>query len=146
LPLLVNYHVQRAAQALNKPVPTIPTALLQLLRGYGWPGNVRELEGMCVDAVARHQSGVLSTQSFKEAMAGKPMTGDAQGAPAKGIDWPPDQLPTLWQANDALIAEALQRVGGNQTAAAQILGLTRGALNRRLTRSRSGQHDSNSDE
>jgi DNA-binding NtrC family response regulator len=146
LPLLVSYHVQRAAQALNKSVPTIPTALLQLLLGYGWPGNVRELEGMCVDAVARHQSGVLSTQSFKEAMAGKPMMGDAQSAPAKGIDWPADQLPTLWQANDALIAEALQRVGGNQTAAAQILGLTRQALNRRLTRSRSGQHDSNSDE
>ena len=41
-------------------------------------------------------------------------------------------LPTLRQAEEALITEALKRAGGNQGAAARLLGITRQALNRRL--------------
>jgi DNA-binding protein Fis len=40
----------------------------------------------------------------------------------------------LKKATDALIAEALRRTDGNQTLAAKLLGMTRTALNKRLTR------------
>ena len=43
-------------------------------------------------------------------------------------------LPTLKDAEERLIAEALKRAGGNQSIAAGILGVTRQALNRRLRR------------
>jgi DNA-binding NtrC family response regulator len=49
----------------------------------------------------------------------------------------PDRLPTQKEAEDQLIAEALQRADGNQGVAASLLGLSRQALNKRLSRRRS---------
>jgi hypothetical protein len=47
-----------------------------------------------------------------------------------------DRLPTLREAEDHLIAEALLRADGNQGVAAGLLGLSRQALNKRLSRRR----------
>jgi len=52
---------------------------------------------------------------------------------APGIGFP-DTLPTLKDAEQALIDEALRRAQGNQTVAAGLLGLSRRALNNRLRR------------
>ncbi|MCB1781880.1 MAG: hypothetical protein KDJ34_17695 [Candidatus Competibacteraceae bacterium] len=41
-------------------------------------------------------------------------------------------MPTLKQATDLLIQEALRRSGGNQTAAAKLLGISQQALSKRL--------------
>jgi DNA-binding NtrC family response regulator len=138
IPLLVNHFLEKAAQVLHKPTPSPPLSLFRLLQSYAFPGNVRELEGMVFDAVARHQRGLLSLQSFKAAMAA------AAPAVEEGIEpvTPlvslaslfPDRLPTLREAQDALIAETLRRADGNQGLAAGMLGLSRQALNKRLMR------------
>ena len=47
-----------------------------------------------------------------------------------------DQLPALKDAEHLLIAEALKRSDGNQTIAAQLLGMSRQALHNRLSRAR----------
>ena len=47
-----------------------------------------------------------------------------------------DQLPALKDAEQLLIAEALKRSDGNQTIAAQLLGMSRQALHNRLSRAR----------
>ena len=52
----------------------------------------------------------------------------------------PGRLPTLKEMEECLIAEALQLSGGNQGAAASLLGLSRQALNKRLTRKGSNGH------
>jgi DNA-binding NtrC family response regulator len=49
-----------------------------------------------------------------------------------------DRLPTLRESEDDLIAEALRRAEGNQGVAAGLLGLSRQALNKRLSRHRDG--------
>jgi DNA-binding NtrC family response regulator len=138
LPLLVNHCLSKAATALHKPVPTSPLALYQLLNTYAFPGNVRELEAMVFDAVARHQGGTLSLQAFKEAMgagrallAGEPLSSPAQPAQSP---WDAASLPTLKEAEDALVAAALRHADGNQGVAAGLLGLSRQALNKRLRR------------
>ena len=46
----------------------------------------------------------------------------------------PERLPTLKEAEEALITEALSRADGNQGVAAGLLGLSRQALNKRLRR------------
>jgi two-component system, NtrC family, nitrogen regulation response regulator GlnG len=48
----------------------------------------------------------------------------------------PERLPTLHEAQEALVAEALRRAEGNQGLAAGMLGLSRQALNKRLMRRR----------
>jgi DNA-binding protein Fis len=43
-----------------------------------------------------------------------------------------EQLPTLKQTEQLLVSEAMKRASGNQAIAAQMLGITRQALNKRL--------------
>jgi DNA-binding NtrC family response regulator len=142
---LVHHFVEKAAQALGKPVPVVPRALFQLLKTYSFPGNVRELEALVFDAVARHQGATLSLQSFKEA-TGAPQLPESQPQ-ADGSDGAlaalfPDPLPTLRETEEALVAEALRRADGNQGVAAGLLGISRQALNKRLTRRKSSSPES----
>jgi two-component system nitrogen regulation response regulator GlnG len=137
LSLLVSHFIDKAARSLDKSAPTAPLALYQLLKTYSFPGNVRELEGMVFDAVARHEGAILSLQSFKDAIAGRPELAPAERAdePTLGlVAWPADRLPTLKETEDALIIEALNRADGNQGVAAGLLGISRQALNKRLRR------------
>jgi two-component system, NtrC family, nitrogen regulation response regulator GlnG len=50
------------------------------------------------------------------------------------VAWSSDRLPTLKEAEEALITEALSRADGNQGVAAGLLGVSRQALNKRLRR------------
>lgn len=137
IPMLTDHFLQKAAKALEKKPPTVPRELYTLLENYHYPGNVRELESMVFDALSRHKSGILSMDSFKEKIAPKlpggmaPATGDREEK--RDLVFP-KQLPTLSDAEQQLIDEALKRANGNQTIAAQILGLSRRALNNRLSR------------
>jgi DNA-binding NtrC family response regulator len=145
IPLLVAHVVERAAAELGRHAPTIPPALYQLLGAYSFPGNIRELQASVYDAVARHEGGTLSLQSFKDIIADAPATSSpAQGAEGSGTPLAslfPDRLPTFREAEDALIVEALRRADGNQGVAAGILAVSRQALNKRLRRRRSASPD-----
>lgn len=141
LPLLVHHFIEKAAQALGKPVPVVPRALFQLLKTYRFPGNVRELEALVFDGVARHQGSTLSLHSFKEAIASEPRLPESpsrtDGSVAALAALFPDPLPTLAETEESLIAEALRRSDGNQGVAAGLLGISRQALNKRLGRRKS---------
>jgi DNA-binding NtrC family response regulator len=140
IPSLVEHFLERSADELGKKKPTPPKELTTLLSTYHFPGNIRELEGMIFDAVSRHESGVLSMESFK-AKIGYRQTDYAEGLdePTSGEDRKllfPEQLPTLKETEQMLIDEALKRSDGNRTIAAQLLGLSRRALSNRLSRAR----------
>jgi len=136
-PLLVNHFVEQAARVLAKPEPVVPQALYQLLSAYHFPGNIRELQAMVFDAVTRHAGTTLSLQSFKEAISvAAPFAAEVEtvhGRPSLGTLFP-ERLPTLAEGEEMLVAEALARAGGNQGVAAGILGISRQALNKRLSR------------
>jgi len=144
IPILVDHFVEKAARELGKDAPSVPLALHQLLKTYSFPGNVRELEALVFDAVARHHGVTLSLASFKEAISGQPQLSAAAEEPETAgsslqTDASPDRLPTLRESEDCLIAEALRRADGNQGVAAGLLGLSRQALNKRLSRRREGE-------
>jgi DNA-binding NtrC family response regulator len=99
---------------------------------------------MVFDAVARHQGNVLSLASFRELIQGPGVLPAAELEAAGGTApaWlQAPSLPTLQQAEEALIAEALRRASGNQGVAAGLLGISRQALNKRLMRQRQGEED-----
>lgn len=136
---LLDYFFERAAQELGKAKPAVPRELLPLLGSYSFPGNIRELEGMVFDAMVRHRSRTLSLDSFRAAIGERAVhvrTGsiDEQTDSGDNLYAGLTTLPTLKQAGDQLIEEAMKRAGGNQAIAAQHLGLTRTALNKRLNR------------
>lgn len=145
IPVLVNHFVVKAAQSISKKPPTLPHELYTLLATYCFPGNVRELESMVFDAVARHQSGVLSMESFK-AVIGYDVEQKKYDASRQGHDYAGRLgrvLPTLHEAESELINAALDVADGNQGIAASILGITRQALNKRLTRQKEKREQDN---
>ncbi len=86
------------------------------------------LQAMIFDAVSKHTSKIMSMDSFKAAIGSNaPVSAENSEVIKFGKD-----LPTLKQAEDALVNEALARAEGNQSIAAGILGITRQALNARL--------------
>jgi len=139
IPLLVDAFLAEAAQAEGKRKPTPPAELYTLLSTYDFPGNVRELRMMVFDAVLRHTGGVLSLESFRKTVGTRdaPPAGEASADAAAGptpLFSALPRLPTLKEAVDQLVAEALARARDNQGIAASLLGITRQALNKRLVR------------
>ncbi len=134
VPLLVDFFLGKASGVMGKKKPTAPRELYSLLNTYNFPGNVRELESMVFDAVSRHQSGILSLQSFREKIFRESeMKSENFTATLENIFFP-EKLPTLKEMEEMLIDEAFKRSGGNQSLAAELLGLSRRALNNRLMR------------
>lgn len=137
IPLLVDHFMQKAADEIGKKKPTYPRELITLLKNYSYPGNIRELEGLIFDAVSRHQSGILSMETFRDKFAKledlytEPLTEQDDMDINFG-----DPLPTLKETESRLITEAMKRADNNQTIAADMLGLTRRALNNRLQRAK----------
>jgi len=135
--LLVGFFLEESADEFGKTNPTPPPELFTLLSTYHFPGNIRELKGMVYDAVSRHRGGVLSTETFRNRIRNNDVQpGIVPNEPDmdQGSFFFPEQLPTIKELEKSLIEEALHRAKNNQTVAAQLLGLTRSALNKRLNR------------
>jgi len=144
IPYLIDHFISKAVAQLNKKKPNVPKELYTLLSNYPFPGNIRELEGMIFDAVSLHKSGILSlalirqkisdyTQDRKDNLK---VIADDNNKPINI----PEKFPTLKETEDSLIEEALRRADGNQTIAAELLGISRRALNNRLRRA-NGDND-----
>jgi DNA-binding NtrC family response regulator len=132
IPLLLSHFLHQAAKEQGKSVPTPPPELEALLKTHSFPGNVRELRALVYNAVSLHQKGVLSTASFRANLPGQPETLATEVTPAVQFG---SRLPTLRQVSRLLETEALKRAGGNQTIAAQMLGISHQALSKRLKNS-----------
>jgi DNA-binding NtrC family response regulator len=132
---LLEHFLDNAAQSFGKKKPTPPGELVTLLETYPFPGNVRELEAMVHDAVARHTSGVLSMESFSNAIGIARLPKHTPVQKSSGIN-PLEEMfghfPTINEVENYLITEAMQRAKNNQGIAANLLGITRQTLNKRL--------------
>ncbi len=145
LPVLVGHFVEDASASLEKKPPDTPPELFTLLANYHFPGNVRELRALVYDGVARHRSGsVLSVKSFRKAIKAQQVSAVSKSGDGK-VRQPADEIvdrfPTLKEAEQLHIEEAMRRAGGNQGVAATLLGISRPALNRRLARTKSKESD-----
>jgi DNA-binding NtrC family response regulator len=136
LTILVEHFLDKASKTLDKKKPTPPGELIILLSTYQFPGNIRELESMVFNAVSSHKFGKLSMESFKSHIYQKIPSFETElkqlSKEEKVLLSFSEQLPTLKQAEQLLIDEAMKRANDNQSIAALNLGITRQALNRRL--------------
>lgn len=122
--LLVQYFAQR--QALEEgvsPIRFLPDSIA-LLRRHRWPGNVRELKNL-----VERLTILLPGQDISAAMLPAQLQDSASpGNPALVLG---DQLE---RAERELVTDALTRTAGHKGLAAQLLGISRHALKRRLQR------------
>ncbi len=127
--LLAQAFVAAAAAALKRSVPHGSAAGNAILMSYGWPGNIRELKAVMTDAVSRTVGDELSAEWLRQKLQQErpPDAGSASGASPV-----PVALPTIREATETLVRQAMQQAGGNQRLAAQILGISQPALSKRL--------------
>ena len=134
LPLLLDHFLMEGAEMLNKTKPSYPSELPILLGTYNYPGNVRELQAMVFDALSKHKSRTLSMGEFKKYIESRMGDSDeiVEEVTGETVFSILSSLPTLKASSRLLVKEALIRSQGNQAIAAQMLGITRQALNWRL--------------
>ena len=134
IPLLLEKFLKEAADSQEKTVPDVDPQLIPLLQSYSFPGNVRELRSMIFEAFSLHKSGPLKLTTFKKTIttASDVVPVSTDGFP-EIVQYPP-KLPTLKESADLLVAEAMRRAAGNQTRAAKLLGISRPALSKRLSK------------
>ncbi len=118
LPELVEHFARSIAADLGMAVPRIPESELQRLALYDWPGNVRELKNVIERCL------LLSHQPSQ----GLTSCSEVAGAGASCDD--PDDL-TLENVQRRHILRVLDREGGNKSAAARVLGVSRKTLERK---------------
>ena len=120
VPLLAEHFLQTYQRRFARELRGISAEARQRLAAYAWPGNVRELRNVIERAV------LLSSRD--EIGAGDIVLGRGQaGAATQGaypVTLPPEGC-TLSEVEEALVAQALQRTEGNQTRAAELLGISR---------------------
>ena len=122
IPYLAQRCLQEASIELRRPMLHIERDALALLQRYAWPGNVRELRNVIKQAVLESNGLTLRRQTLAPLLR----MADDQDLPS---NWEPGPLPSLREAAQAaakdaerrLIAEALQRAGGNKSQAARLL-------------------------
>jgi DNA-binding NtrC family response regulator len=118
IPLLATHFLAQYASRYRRQVRGFDPAALQLLMQYAWPGNVRELEHTMERAVL-----MCRTEQLQPADLGLGV--QRQTSPNL------EEL-SLEAVESILIRKALQRFQGNISQAAEALGLSRGALYRRM--------------
>jgi len=118
-----------AAQRQNQETPSITPAALDRITAYDWPGNVREL------ANAMERAFTFAGEERIEAadLPARISRGTATpGAPSPHADDSPAGFASLGEVEAAHIRRVLDAVNGNRSQAAEILGIGRRTLYRKL--------------
>jgi DNA-binding NtrC family response regulator len=125
IPLLAYHFLGKCAARMNKPVAEISAEAMSILKAYDFPGNVRELENIIERSVA------ISTGNTIEATY---LPDDLRELSIRTFRKKEGRMPSLEEQEREYIRWVLQEAGGNQTLAAQILGIDRVSLWRKLKR------------
>jgi two-component system, NtrC family, response regulator AtoC len=122
---LAEHFARRFAAEMDQEAPRLSDQALATLAAYPWPGNVRELRNAMERAVVLQQGGIIEREHLPERVTEGIPVGDASPmAIADGVD----MRVQIAEVERAAIVAALEACGGNQTHAAQRLGLSRRAL------------------
>ncbi|HXY61920.1 MAG TPA: sigma-54 dependent transcriptional regulator, partial [Nitrospirota bacterium] len=123
IPLLSYYFLKKFAVLMKKEVTEIAEEVIVLLMNYDFPGNVRELENIIERGVALANGSVIETGHLPE---------DLRELSIKTFRKKDGKILSLDEQEEAYIKWVLNEVGGNKTLAAQILGIDRVSLWRKL--------------
>jgi two-component system, NtrC family, response regulator AtoC len=125
IPLLVEHFVNKIAEKSGHAPLNVSPETLATLTAYSWPGNARELENVIERACALAAGSNLTSDDLPERVRSNGQTG-AMIARAR------ERRMTLRELEKEYIVEALRMTGGNKSRAAEILGIDRRTLHRKL--------------
>src|SRR3989449_82322 len=123
LVLLTAYYVRLFAERYGKKIHAMSDRVLELLRAHAWVGNVRELRNVIERAV------IVATD---ETLRAEHLPDELRGEETTLADRPQGGLLTLAEAEARHIARVLAHTNGRIGAAAEILGIHRNTLTRKM--------------
>jgi DNA-binding NtrC family response regulator len=123
IPMLCYYFLNKYTTLMKKEVREISDEVMAILQGYDFPGNVRELENIIERGVALANGNRLEVAHLPE---------DLKVISVRTFRKKEGKIPSLDEQERAYIQWVLKEIGGNKTAAAQILGIDRVSLWRKL--------------
>ncbi len=127
--LLVQFFVDSFNREFKRNVRGLSAGALRLLENYPWPGNVRELKNTIERGVLLCDSDRLDVDDFRGLVQEK--------NDSRSFALPPEGL-NLRDLERELVIQALEKAGGNQTRAADLLGLTRDQIRYRIAKFKLG--------
>ena len=119
IPLLIRHFSANYAEEFGKPVPKFTSKAMQVLTNYYWPGNVRELENVTQRLVLMSEGEFIDVPDLPSLMRFSAMHGNRLNR-------------TLAEVEDEHIRNVLSSVDGHKSKAAEILGIDRKTLRKKL--------------
>jgi DNA-binding NtrC family response regulator len=119
------HYLGRLGGELGRPEQELSAEVWECMRQYGWPGNIREVRNVLERALVLSPGGEIRPEDIPA----------GEAAPAAVSVAPPSQLSlseAMEECKKQIIKGALDSCGGNQTRAAEMLGVNRSSLNRLL--------------
>ena len=126
LPLLERYFLEKFAAEYKKPLSGMTRRAQTRLANYSWPGNIRELENVIGNACMMVDGTVIDVGDLPEEVRGQSGTAESQD----------ESLLSLDELQKRHMKRVLERVGGNKSQAAEILGISRATIYQLLAQAR----------
>ncbi len=134
VPLLLAHFIKVFSDENGVPPLTVEPGALRTLQAYAWPGNIRELRNFCENAVVLRRGGSLTEYDLEPKFRDEAPAGAVgANASAPGAAAAPATPSLSVEVNEKrLLHEALLKARGNRTKAAELMGVSRRTLHRKL--------------
>ena len=125
IPLIAEHFLAKYREQMGKTVTGVTREAMALLERYHWPGNIRELENVIERAVALERTPAILAESLPPQIRGtmdptSSAPGDVASLPEAGFDLEQH----VQNVERRYLAQALERAGGVQVRAAELLGMS----------------------
>jgi DNA-binding NtrC family response regulator len=138
--VLAEHYMDSFRSRLRKNVNRIDAEALTAFARYQWPGNVRELRNVVERAMILEDGNEITIKYLPRALTGDFRSGsDTRSGVARNepVRLPADGI-SLEEVEMSLVRQALERSGGNQTKAAELLDISRDQLRYRMKKLEEG--------
>jgi DNA-binding NtrC family response regulator len=128
LPVLLNHYIKYFSEENGLEPIRISDGAMQVLRAYHWPGNIRELRNFCENTVVLKRGKELTEYDLDPKYSASASDEAHTQSPALSGS------PSLSKADNEkrLLRSALIKASGNRTQAAELMGISRRTLHRKL--------------
>jgi DNA-binding NtrC family response regulator len=138
IPLLCDHFIRHFNEKNRRSVLGLMPDAMAALKRYPWPGNIRELENLLERLVILKGTGTITFADLPANLRQSAQTRMSHLTPIPDLPSDGTDLRAILESvEDRMIAEALERTGGNKNRAAELLGLNRTTLVEKLRRKRS---------
>jgi transcriptional regulator with PAS, ATPase and Fis domain len=130
--VLAEHYIASFKSRLRKNIDRIAPEALAAFCAYDWPGNVRELRNVIERATILEDGNEITAKYLPRGLAGESRAGSATHSMAPDQIRLPGDGVSLEEVEMSLVRQALERSRGNQTKAAELLGISRDQLRYRM--------------